>query len=138
MLLGAASLFYNICVYCNTIQDEKLGDWSMEEQPLPTPGKDEVMPRVLADLKKRQEVGLERYGSTLQTFNGRDALRDAYEEALDLVQYLAQAIMERENKNDRYVALEQAAKDFVKKVDDGLAYSRDSYGKFKNALNMKG
>ena len=44
------------------------------------------------------ELGLERYGTKLQTFNGRDALWDAYQEALDLVMYLRQAIMEREAK----------------------------------------
>jgi hypothetical protein len=32
----------------------------------------------------------------LQAFNGRDALRDAYEEALDLACYLRQAIAERD------------------------------------------
>ena len=68
----------------------------MTEQSKPTPGREFVMQRVLADLYERQRVGYERYGSLLMTGNGRDALRDAYEEALDLVQYLAQAMMERE------------------------------------------
>lgn len=44
----------------------------------------------------RKEIGRERYGTVLQPFNGRDALRDAYEEALDLCQYLKQALVERE------------------------------------------
>jgi hypothetical protein len=51
---------------------------------------------VIADIEKRKAIGLERYGTLLQPFNGRDALRDAYEEALDLAQYLRQAIEERD------------------------------------------
>ena len=34
------------------------------------------------------------YGEPLTTGNGRDALRDAYEEALDLCLYLRQALEE--------------------------------------------
>lgn len=46
------------------------------------------------DLLDRAELGRQRYGVYLQAGNGRDALRDAYEEALDLVMYLRQAIEE--------------------------------------------
>ena len=49
------------------------------------------------DLKTRYEIGLKRYGKALQPFNNRDALRDAYEEAIDLAFYLRQAIYERDN-----------------------------------------
>jgi hypothetical protein len=51
---------------------------------------------VIQDMEGRKVVGLQRYGTLLQPFNGRDALRDAYEEALDLAQYLRQAIEERD------------------------------------------
>lgn len=40
---------------------------------------------VLVDVSARRELGRARYGTDLQAHNGRDALRDAYEEALDLV-----------------------------------------------------
>lgn len=50
---------------------------------------------VRADLEAREQVGIERYGTSLQPNNGRDALLDAYEEALDLACYLKQAIVER-------------------------------------------
>lgn len=53
---------------------------------------------VIADIESRKAVGLERYGTLLQPFNGRDALMDAYAEALDLCQYLRQAIEERDGK----------------------------------------
>ncbi len=50
---------------------------------------------VIADMKARDQTGRERYGTPLQAGNGRDALQDAYEEALDLAVYLRQAIEER-------------------------------------------
>jgi hypothetical protein len=46
-------------------------------------------------MHERNRVGTERFGTPLQAFNGRDALQDAYEEALDLAAYLRQAIEER-------------------------------------------
>lgn len=51
---------------------------------------------VIADMQARDRLGRERYGTPLQLFNGRDALVDAYQEALDLVVYLRQAIEERD------------------------------------------
>lgn len=51
---------------------------------------------VIADIDERKAIGLERYGTLLQPHNGRDALRDAYEEAIDLAMYLKQAIIERD------------------------------------------
>jgi len=53
---------------------------------------------VLHDIKERDEVGTSKYGTRLQPFNGRDVLKDAYQEALDLVVYLRQAIYERDNQ----------------------------------------
>lgn len=50
--------------------------------------------QVAADLVIREQVGVQRYGTSLQAFNRRDALRDAYEEAVDLAVYLKQAIVE--------------------------------------------
>lgn len=54
-----------------------------------------IQDMVIADIEKRKAIGLQRYGTLLQPFNGRDSLRDAYEEALDLCQYLRQALEER-------------------------------------------
>lgn len=50
---------------------------------------------VIADMKERNQIGTAKYGTPLQAHNGRDALVDAYQEALDLVVYLRQAIEER-------------------------------------------
>lgn len=51
---------------------------------------------VIEDMSARDHVGRKRYGTPLQANNGRDALQDAYEEALDLCVYLKQAIIERD------------------------------------------
>ena len=53
---------------------------------------------VLADMTARDRLGSARYGTRLQPHNGRDALADAYAEALDLVVYLRQAIYERDGR----------------------------------------
>lgn len=63
-------------------------------EPLPKPGMENVAGAVLVDIKARIEMGERKYGTVLQTHNGRDALMDAYQEAIDLVFYLKQAIME--------------------------------------------
>lgn len=56
---------------------------------------------VMEDIAVRLEVGIERYGTGLQPHNGRDMLRDAYEEALDLATYLRGRIYERDNPDAR-------------------------------------
>lgn len=66
------------------------------EQPMPLPNeRPDIQGLVIEDIRRRREVGIQRYGTALQPFNGRDALRDAYEEALDLTCYLRQVIEER-------------------------------------------
>lgn len=66
-------------------------------QPKPSEGRGpDIVDLVNRDLAKRKAVGVVTYGVPLRAHNGRDALRDAYEEALDLACYLRQAIEERE------------------------------------------
>lgn len=68
------------------------------DQPPPTPnGQPAVWDLVIADMRERDRVGRERYSTPLQPLNGRDALVDAYQEALDLAVYLRQAIAERDD-----------------------------------------
>lgn len=73
----------------------------MKKQPKPVKGTAAVTEQVIADLKQRTKAGKKKYGRVLETHNGRDALWDAYEEALDLAQYLKQAIMERDDKQEQ-------------------------------------
>lgn len=49
---------------------------------------------VVADIEARKALGISRYGVALQPFNGRDCLRDAYEELLDAAAYTRQAMVE--------------------------------------------
>ena len=65
-------------------------------QPPPTRGKLTVIDYVLADMAERAAMGVIKHGMPLQTHNGRDALWDAYQEAMDLCMYLRQAILERD------------------------------------------
>lgn len=70
-----------------------------EQKPQPPPERNQyrdVQTLVMLDLVKRRRFGIAKYGTALQPFNGRDALRDAYEESLDLPCYLRQMIAERD------------------------------------------
>lgn len=58
----------------------------------------EVYRLVIEDVEQRAAVGRRKYGVTLRPHNGRNALLDAYEEALDLAQYLKQALLEQQDK----------------------------------------
>lgn len=64
----------------------------------PHTGTTRVLDYVLADLKSRAEMGKQKYGHYLETDNGRNALQDAYEEALDMCMYLKQKLLEEEGK----------------------------------------
>ena len=84
------------------IEDELPADYCPYcRQKLPSRGEtmEEIVKTfVLTDILKRVEAGENKYGTYLKTNNGRDALWDAYEEAIDLVFYLRQAILERQEK----------------------------------------
>lgn len=83
---------------CAWVMDQfhRDGFLATEQQSDPTPGKKTVIDLVSKDLRIRAEAGRRKYGAYLETHNGRDALVDAYQEALDLAMYLRQAIGERE------------------------------------------
>ena len=66
------------------------------DQPPPEPRSSRpIWELVVEDMQERDRIGRARYGTPLQAHNGRDALVDAYQEALDLAVYLRQAIEER-------------------------------------------
>lgn len=67
------------------------------DQPLPIQNEELfIQDLVILDLQARMALGIERYGTLLQANNGRDALLDAYEEAMDLTIYLKQCLVERQ------------------------------------------
>ncbi len=69
-------------------------------QPTPVGEGTPITEKVIEDLLERSRIGAEKYGTYLRANNGRDALVDAYQEALDLCQYLRQAIEERDSKDN--------------------------------------
>lgn len=71
----------------------------IQDQPAPVPNSNPaIWDLVLVDMKERDAVGRERYGTPLQAGNGRDMLVDAYQEAQDLCCYLRGVIFERDGK----------------------------------------
>jgi hypothetical protein len=89
---------------CNTIHCH-YPEFLIEKESINTPepqpiqnNQPAVWNLVLQDIKERDNIGASKYGTRLQPFNGRDVLKDAYQEALDLVVYLRQAIYERDNQ----------------------------------------
>lgn len=54
-----------------------------------------VTDQVSTDLRAREQKGIETYGVTLPVHSDRDHLTDAYEEALDLAQYLKAELLRR-------------------------------------------
>lgn len=78
-------------------------------EPPPAGNGREVLPLVLADLQARAEMGYEKYGTKLRCRNGRNALLDAYQEALDLAMYLRQALEEQTlTEQERGITSERA------------------------------
>lgn len=53
---------------------------------------------VCIDMTERKRVGVSRYGIAHQAFNGRNTLRDLYEELLDACCYLRALLYEKEGK----------------------------------------
>lgn len=49
--------------------------------------KDDITAQVILDLAKRAEVGLKKYGTTLEDNNTDDFTQHLYEELLDAAQY---------------------------------------------------
>ena len=62
--------------------------------------KDEVTKEVIMDLASRAKRGVEKYNTTLGENNHQNMLQHAYEEALDMANYLKRSIIEIEN-NER-------------------------------------
>jgi hypothetical protein len=70
----------------------------MTDQPPPTHDarSQPVYDRLLHEIEQQRAKGLRKYRTELTTFNGRVALLDALQEAVDMLYYLTQDIMELE------------------------------------------
>ncbi len=74
-------------------------DSPITHEPYPVGNGTVVLPLVLQDIKDKAEFGKIKYGTYLRAHNGRDALRDAYQEAIDLCMYLRQKIQEEDERD---------------------------------------
>jgi hypothetical protein len=90
------------------------------DQRLPDGAGECVQDRVIAEMQESKKVGLQRYGSTLKTFNGRRGVQDIQEEARDLFIYLTQLRMESETNRDVIIRLvaEEIIEHFVRGGED--------------------
>jgi hypothetical protein len=87
----------------------------VSDQPPPAPNDERPSwEAVIEDMQDRHRIGMERYGTPLQPGNGRDSIVDAYQEALDEVVYLRNAITERRRAREAVVRViaELRAQDF--------------------------
>lgn len=95
-------------------------------QHAPTPSSGDCWRLVIEDMEARRRLGIARYGTPLQPHNGRDALVDAYQEALDLAVYLRQAIAERNAATPS--PTDASALDLARRLAPGLAWeAEDDY-----------
>lgn len=68
-----------------------------DTQPRPTKNEYEAVGlRLIREIKKRMAIGLKKYDTHLQPFNGRNARKDSREEKLDDHMYETQIDMEHE------------------------------------------
>lgn len=71
-----------------------------EDQPLPVRNElPYIQDLVIADIERRKQIGIQRYGTALQPHNGRDMLQDLYEELMDACIYIKGVMHERDYPN---------------------------------------
>ncbi len=70
----------------------------------------ELSKQVADLLRQRNAIGLQRYGTVLMSYNGRDALQDAIEEIADSIQYLAQVVIESYDRQRKLAFMRIIAK----------------------------
>ena len=87
----------------------KLRPADSHDQVMPSPGQEIVNPVAIQHitelLEKRNQIGIERYGTTLQTFNNRDVFRDFADEFTDAWQYYVQIKLENEHRRRAVMAV---------------------------------
>lgn len=94
-----------------------------------------VWETVIEDMRARDNFGRAKYGTPLQPFNGRKPLVDAYQEALDLVVYLKQEILEHDmRKKPCCCGAMFALKALVEASSKRWNEERDQDGSFVDAL----
>jgi hypothetical protein len=75
------------------VWNEVIQDFQVKFERSVVPPRD-VVALVLVDMRERDQLGRERYGMPLTTYNGRDHVVDAYQEMLDAAVYMKAAMIE--------------------------------------------
>lgn len=105
----------------NFSADIKVNDIIINEQPAPTPGQqsvpDHVRQRFIQHLDARDKKGVETYGRSLQTHNGRNAHEDALDEIIDAYQYVSQALLENQDKDTAIRVLQNRVELLVEGIE---------------------
>ena len=92
----------------------------------------DIVDLVIDDLKARSEIGLQKYGQKLKSFNGRSALIDAYQEVLDLAQYIKQHIVE----NESLKAENERLKNDIERLKHSMNAINEEYKKILPAIDQ--
>lgn len=97
---------------------------SINEQAKPNKGlrviTDDAKKHIIDTLDKQNKKGVEKYGMLLETFNGRDSIRDIWEEAGDFVNYLEALTQEYAYMREILYNLYDYFPDVKKYVDEDL------------------
>jgi len=67
-------------------------------QSLPKAGRHDVFEKLIEHLRERQAEGLQAYGRSLETHNGRNFLQDLFEEDLDRTVYFMGLLLQAESR----------------------------------------
>lgn len=98
--------YSNVSINSNVLNNSNYTNYANKQQRNPQNNSDNsdhcskfegsLWDLVIKDMKERDNFGISKYKTSLKPHNGRDALLDAYQEALDLCVYLRQALYERD------------------------------------------
>ena len=87
------------CEFENQKQFEATKIQREGDQPPPVPNnRPAIQDLVMQDMLARKLLGQQRYGTPLQPHNGRDMMKDLYEELLDACNYIRGQLYERDGK----------------------------------------
>lgn len=78
------------------MENQKGIDWELLNIEVKQQG--ETLNGVISDLKKRESLGLQKYGKSLNRYTDEDMLQHLYEEILDSAMYIKTLILQRKYK----------------------------------------
>lgn len=110
-------------------------------QPLPHPGKKEVIPvarKVFNIISESQEKkGITKYNRPLETWNGRDAFVDSLQDMVDSIHYIVQAKLEYNDLQDDISKLTEKCNDLEERIhilQDSIKEKEEEIVKTKTEL----